>query len=247
MLLKSKSYLRIETFEVYKNDVKVTYKTDNRRANVLEKSGKKKQGELSSKSLKKLAFYAQNTAVKFVSFVTLTYPGVFPRNGQEVKRHLNRFLSWMRSKYKGVEYLWFMEFQRRGAPHFHVMTSVDMTTDKEEVSERWYRAVGSGDERHLKAGTNVQKLRSEDGSARYVSKYASKAYQKRVPKDYLDCGRFWGSSRGVKPEPVERYDFRGMTGQDLQKFMSDMGWSYAQSLDKPLTVLYNAAHLFQST
>lgn len=239
-----KSKLRVEKMEIYRTDVKLKYSGKG-----LKKSECPKRGnvtKLSSKSIKKLAFYAQNTDVKFVSFVTLTYPGVFPGSGVECKAHLNTFMSWLRSRYKGVNYLWFMEFQQRGAPHFHVMTDCDLVNIKSEISERWYRAVGSGDERHLRAGTNTQRIRKEDGCARYVAKYAAKQYQKEVPSKFSDSGRFWGASRDVKPKPISQYTVKGMTGGDMVSFMDEMGWEYAESLTKPLTYLYNAGQLFKN-
>ena len=53
--------------------------------------------------------------------VTLTYPDEFPKDGEEVKRHLDVFLKRLKRKYPGLAGAWKMEFQRRGAPHFHVI------------------------------------------------------------------------------------------------------------------------------
>lgn len=41
-------------------------------------------------------------------------------------------------------------------------------------------------------------LRHEDGAKRYCAKYATKPYQKKVPKWFRDVGRFWGASQDVK-------------------------------------------------
>lgn len=238
MFLNSKRTLRLKQMEIYKNDVKLVYTQDGKRP---DSQGKKKQRVLSAKSIKKLAFYAQNTEVVFVNFITLTYPSSYPTSGKEVKRHLNTFLSWLRSANKGLEYLWFLEFQKRGAPHFHIMVNVDMIDKKREVSIRWYETVQSGDIKHLKAGTNTQRIRLVDGAARYAAKYASKQYQKVVPNEYKDVGRFWGCSTGVPPKPVQRYDIRGMTGEQIQDAFRILGWEYHESLTKPLSILYNAA------
>lgn len=244
-LMFHNSKLRVKKMTIYNNDVCLSYTAPKGQAEKTYKRGA--VDELSAKSIKKLAFYAQNTSIEMVTFITLTYPAEYPSNGKEVKKHLNRFLSWVRALHKGVEYLWFMEFQRRGAPHFHVILDADMTGEKREISQRWYDAVGSEDKKHLQAGTNTQRVRERNGAARYVAKYASKQYQKKRPEGYRDCGRFWGCSRGVKPVASQEYNVSGMTGQDMVAFFEGVGWPYAQNLDKPLTVLYNAAQYLSNT
>jgi len=49
---------------------------------------------------------------------------------------------------------------------------------------------------------NWQKMRTFDGATRYALKYAYKAEQKQVPPNFRNIGRFWGTSSGVKTEPV---------------------------------------------
>ena len=49
---------------------------------------------------------------------------------------------------------------------------------------------------------NWQKMRTFDGATRYALKYAYKAEQKKVPSNFQDIGRFWGTSTGVAVEPV---------------------------------------------
>ncbi|GAG68905.1 unnamed protein product [marine sediment metagenome] len=156
----------------------------------------------------RLAFVAGNTEIEFTTMITLTYPKVFPCDGQTVKRHLNAFLTWMRRRSDGISYLWFLEFQKRGAPHIHVMLNAELPrkeTEKagvyREVALKWYAIVGSGDEKHLRAGTRTERVRTQDGARHYAVKYASKMIQKSVPPDFRNVGRFWGCSRDVPPKP----------------------------------------------
>lgn len=239
-----KSWLRIRKMVIYKNDVQMVYTGLGSKKKKHKTGGKKKCETMSRKSLAKLAFYAQNTQIEFTHMITLTYPSEYPKDGRVSKGHLNRFLSWLRGKLKGVKYLWFLEFQRRGAPHYHILVDRSVGLKKGVVSTRWYDAVGSGDKKHLRAGTRTEKLRTIDGAAKYVSKYTAKREQKAVPGNYRNCGAFWGCSRGVKPKPKGEINLRGMTGEDLQRFMKEMGWEYHESLTKPLKTLYNASQLF---
>lgn len=58
------------------------------------------------------------------------------------------------------------------------------------VSQNWYEVVGSGDERHLRAGTRVERVKSRNGVMFYAAKYLSKVDLE--PWKDLDVGRFWG-------------------------------------------------------
>jgi hypothetical protein len=130
--------------------------------------------------------------------ITLTYPREFPQDGRTVKRHWAAFRHWLtRRRVRGE---WFLEFQKRGAPHFHVF--VDRFVDYQEVAAAWYRIAGGGDRLHLAAGTRVEQLREVYAAARYAEKYAVKAEQKEVPEGFEEVGRFWGTFGGLKVEEV---------------------------------------------
>lgn len=192
-------YLTVEQvtgadIHIYNHDVVLKFKTRKKKTGGREKN--KGIQKYSNASGKRLAFVANNTAVVFKTMITLTYPNKWERDGREVKRHLNMFLNSLRRK--NLEYLWFLEFQKRGAPHYHIL--IDGYCDKDYVAQRWYEIVDSGDEKHLKAGTRVEALRSHRGGAHYATKYAMKRVQKTPPKQYSNVGRFWGHSKKVKPE-----------------------------------------------
>ena len=227
----------VKSLEFYNNDVVVNYMI----LPVKNSTGRKKEDtvkEFTAKSRKRLAFVASNTSIEFRYMTTLTYPAEFESNGKIVKGHLNTFLTWLRRKNSGVEYLWFLEFQRRGAPHFHVLT--DCRLRKNEVSLEWFLIVGSDDDKHLMAGTRTEQLRSKRGGANYAIKYAKKMVQKTVPEGYSNVGRFWGHSKGVKPVVVIEHELERCTNEMLKDAMS--WWEYKESLDKfPMGTLFNAS------
>lgn len=200
--------------------------------------------EFSKKSRQRLAFVASNSPVTFVTMITLTYPREYPHDGKHVKRHLNRFLTWYRKDTGGAHVLWFLEFQRRGAPHVHLLTDFPLPARLEDrkairfrVATTWYRICDSGDTRHLSAGTRVERIRKPDGARHYAVKYAMKMEQKEVPKDYQNVGRFWGCSRAVVPEPEREVR---CTEDDLRAVLE--GWRYLPSEERALyRVLYNTA------
>lgn len=193
--------------------------------------------EFSRKSRQHLAFVAQNTESEFDRMVTLTYPNVFPDNGTECKRHLGAFIQFLRRR-KVTSYLWFMEWQRRGAPHFHVLIEGGNGIDRFNVSESWYNIVGSDDEKHLRAGTRIETGRSSRGLHRYAVKYAQKLQQKEVPKNFRDVGRLWGCSRNVYPKPFSTISV------DSEESLSSLlrEWKHA-GREGDYSILFNASEV----
>jgi len=229
-----KERLEARAVSVYRTGVRVHWKGGGR-----PPRGRGEIKELTPAARARLAFTAQNLEIELTHMVTLTYPAEFPKDGALVKRQFNRLLSWMRSRAKPgkLGYLWFLEFQRRGAPHVHVLLDGVHWTHA-ELSARWYAAVGSGDERHLRAGTRMERLRTADGAARYVTKYATKTRQKSVPEDYRSVGRFWGASAGARPRVRASYPVDGR-GDLLERLA---GWEFVGVLeDADYSNLFGAA------
>lgn len=174
---------------------------------------------LSYQSRQRLAWTAANSGVPLRSMLTVTYPAEWPGDGKEVKRHLRVLLQWLRRREGGAEsYLWFLEFQARGAPHFHILTGAEIPQPwvalgrrgraepaqvnrvwQTDASEAWYGIVGSQDPKHLRAGTCWEALRCADAAGRYVAKETYKVRQKEVPERYQNVGRFWGASKDMAP------------------------------------------------
>lgn len=152
---------------------------------------------LTRKAANNMKFKARNMEPCKV-FLTLTYPGAYPTDGKLVKEHWRKMRAWLVRR--GIGGFWCLEFQLRGAPHFHVFLTERV--DKEEVSRVWYEIVGSGDEKHLRAGTRIEAIREPQALAVYAAKYACKMEQKDVPEDYQDVGRFWGIFGGCQPKPL---------------------------------------------
>jgi len=175
---------------------------------------------LSQSSLHRLAFSARNSRIAFESMLTLTCGLIYPRDGIIFKGCLNRILSSMRYRWPKIQYLWFLEFQTRGAPHIHLLLNIPVGEEKDKkwVAERWSKAVLSGAcklrgydaeelllaegkmrRQHQRKGV-WEKIRDQNGVAKYVTKYATKTEQKTVPKAFARVGSFWGMSKGAKPK-----------------------------------------------
>jgi len=152
------------------------------------------------------------------AMLTLTYPGewlVVAPNGRTVKAHMKVLRKrYLRAWGCDLVCVWKLEFQRRGAPHLHLLMvpphgmSPDGRAFRQWISEAWAEIVGHPDpaeyHRHVLAGTGVDfahGLRSRDPRrvAVYFTKHgalSAKAYQHVVPEPWRTAGngpgRFWG-------------------------------------------------------
>lgn len=147
--------------------------------------------------------------------VTLTYPGdwldVAP-NSAACTRHVRLLqLRYKREFGEQMRAVWKREFQRRGAPHYHLLMVPPVETSKGEPFRRWLarvwsEIVGHPDpitrQRHLLAGTRVERAgftTNPQQIAVYFSKhgvFAAKDYQNHAPAEWVaggeSVGRFWG-------------------------------------------------------
>jgi hypothetical protein len=122
-------------------------------------------------------------------FVTLTYPAAWPADPKVWKDHLDTWLKRLNRRYQRTATVWKLEFQSRGAPHFHLLVFGPRWIDAQWLSRTWFEVVASGDRNHLMAGTKVEFIRSWKGVMFYASKYLAKKTQENIP---AFPGRFWG-------------------------------------------------------
>jgi hypothetical protein len=180
--------------------------------------------KISSRSLNRLALIVRSSNVQFLSLMTLTYGANYPLSGKVAKRHLNSFLTDCRRKFGKFDYFWVIEFQSRGAIHFHIATTLPEPTysQREIFADMWARISTPENWSYcplyqpdklriiidvLQTRTAVwsvaihpkswEAVLEQDGMSRYLAKYANKLRQKEVPDSFQNVGRFWGVSRGV--------------------------------------------------
>lgn len=123
--------------------------------------------------------------------LTLTYPSEWSPAPTDWKRDLDTFSKRLAREYPAAAAVWVLEFQKRGAPHFHLLVFGVARIDYRWLGRAWYEIVGSGDEKHLRAGTRVEQARKWNALQAYVSKYVSKNESKDLPVPD-GVGRWWG-------------------------------------------------------
>ncbi len=128
-------------------------------------------------------------------FGAMTYPKEFPYSDDVFKAHLDSFGKRFLRAYPAAGFFWKLEFQKRGAPHFHILafgvakSSLELLRFREWLAKNWFEVVGSGDQKHLHAGTSAELLRSQFAMMRYCAGYVSKNDQTLVGRT---VGRYWG-------------------------------------------------------
>ena len=122
-------------------------------------------------------------------FITLTYPAEYSNDFRDWKDDLRRFDQRMAYRFPKYASFWKLEFQQRGAPHFHLLAwGLPRAGMKEFIALQWYKTVGSGDEKHLRAGTQIARIKSWRGVMAYAAKYLGKTQACNTNPP----GRFWG-------------------------------------------------------
>lgn len=122
-------------------------------------------------------------------FLTLTYPAEYPHDPTVYKRHLDTFFKRLYRLDNHAAAIWKLEYQRRGAPHYHVLLCGRTFLDHRWLRRAWFEVVGSADDNHLVAGTQVDSIQTWHGVTHYAAKYVAKS---DVPGDVVHTGRVWG-------------------------------------------------------
>lgn len=152
----------------------------------------------------------------YLSLVTLTYHDSWTPAPEDWHGDLDAFLLALERAFPGAYLgcLWTLEFQKRGAPHFHILvawtTPLPEQHTRQVVSTLWTRIVEPGDVAHLRHGTMLcpVSLMEQGGVKRlvgYLTTYLGKREQKLpVDRETGECrptGRMWGV-RGAFPVAV---------------------------------------------
>lgn len=211
--------------------------------------------ELSDESKRRMGARAaalQARGYKPELFLTLTSPAnweqvylqspgesggrIFKAHMFAFKRRLTRFLAKIGlSNWSGF---WFLEFQKRGAPHLHLYLfncSVSMAQHQSLIrwcGPAWADIIGNPDPvehaKHVRAGTSVERAKAKHFG--YAAKYSSKASQKEVPEGFRDVGRFWGCWNYDPEQPVIiDYDFN-LNNPSEVALMGNAAWAALSTL-----------------
>lgn len=141
--------------------------------------------------IRKIGSIDRETLKQMPIFLTLTYPKVWPADPKIWKKHLDTWVKRLKRRYSTTSAIWKLEPQKRGAPHYHLIVFNVPHISKHWLAESWFEVVGSGDDKHLRAGTRVESIRTWRGCMSYASKYTAKVIEE-LPEGWEQVGRMWG-------------------------------------------------------
>lgn len=141
-----------------------------------------------------------------VTFCTLTYPADFPTDKKVYKAHLKEYRRRFERTYGKLRAVWRLEFQERGAPHYHIMYLDAPFIPIEEWCNLWSNVIGTDDLNHRKIGVDVKLVTNgtEKGLiVAYLGKYVAKVDNSSAYEGDRKPGRWWGKWNIVDPTPIE--------------------------------------------
>lgn len=154
-----------------------------------------------SRMLQSIAQLDRNRVTSDALFVTFTYPRDWPATVAACKGHLEAFRKRMHRRYPLAWFYWRLEFQQRGAPHFHLLVFGLPLVNPDSLHNVWADVVKSKDKYHVKYGTDVKRLNSWREVAGYCAKYCAKVDDGPQTEE---PGRFWGiACRANRPATLQ--------------------------------------------
>lgn len=154
------------------------------------------------------------------TFLTLTYPANYP-DAHKAKDHLRALHERIRRRYPEASGIWRLEFQERGAPHFHELYFDLPYIRFSELRAIWREIIGIPPGEPL--FVRIERVKSWSGVKHYVSKYLAKTSQDGSSTTlldsmpYLHAGRFWGVfNRPYLPfAPLVEYFISGVSWKNF--------------------------------
>lgn len=141
-----------------------------------------------------------------VTFATLTYPADFPTEAKIYKGHLKEYRRRFERLYGPVKAVWRLEFQERGAPHFHIMYLDAPFIPIHDWCWLWKCVCKSYDMAHELLGVDVKLVTGNSEKnliASYLSKYVGKLDQSEVRNGSNKTGRYWGRWNIEESDPTK--------------------------------------------
>ena len=134
-------------------------------------------------------------------FVTLTYHHGHQNTEKSTKSQLHNFLVQLRNFDPNVQFIWRIELQKRGAPHYHLIIFPgdnqhyqNKTFYEITISKIWHNLADPKSRKHKEYGCDVKKIKSYREACSYMSKYIAKASIENL-EDVE--GKHWGNSRNL--------------------------------------------------
>ena len=158
-------------------------------------------------------------------FITLTYHEGYGDDFKRWKSDMDKFLKRFHRKFPGVSGIWRLEFQQRGAPHYHMLISgvnADYAEMVKFVTTAWAEIAHQESEHKGKYATNVRSIVSRRHAMHYASKYMGKESVCRAEDETgeiieMKTGRFWAVFGQFDRDPVVAFSTSVGQAQDWRQ------------------------------
>jgi hypothetical protein len=143
---------------------------------------------------------------KKIGFVTLTYPADFTKDIRKSKAQLKEYRRRFEIAYGKVRAIWRLEYQERGAPHYHIMYFDPPFVSIKDWCTMWDDVIHTPAEERFGNSVDLKLITHRSGQkliACYVGKYISKVDERRLKDDSTHTGRYWGRWNIVEEDPIE--------------------------------------------
>jgi len=190
-------------------------------------------------------------------FVSLTYH--YGHENKEIadKTCLHNFLVSLRDYDHDVQYIWRIELQKRGTPHYHLIIFPQIYAKMSNrnnylktISRIWHRVGDPKSKIHKEYGCDVRNISNYRQACTYINKYLAKVPEGETG---LDKGKHWGCSRDLPNKPFETVPLsrqgRGIVIMKLRKWLLKNGKEkYLNdeyfNEDRPQTVFIDARDFY---
>lgn len=160
---------------------------------------------------------------KTILFVTTTFHNQLPKDYKELKNCLSKFLKRLKRIDNNLSYIWRLEFQKRGAPHFHFflllrknMIKANRTNLIMKIKTHWNDLLKDRSALTWKHSVDIQNTDNKKNVFSYISKYTCKEDEIKNEKY---SGRRWGYSANINLEPIETFQPETIFLKTLKKII----------------------------
>ena len=139
-------------------------------------------------------------------FVTLTFHNQIPNSQIALKKIIDKFNKRINRRNLFIDFVWKLEYQKRGAPHLHYLLLFPGRVSYNErthlagsIRNAWIECVGDNDELFKRLSVDIRQVGNNNKTVSYLMKYLDKLDDEEHEHN---LGRFWAVSSGLVQDPL---------------------------------------------
>lgn len=160
-----------------------------------------------------------------IYWVTLTYHHDYSEDHRKIKTQLDNFLKRLKRYDSELHYIWRMEYQKRGAPHFHFIFLIKKGRENfrelyllDSIKTNWLEVKKCSCPDCQRYAVKSEELCTYRKAVYYVAKYVGKIDESKINSA---IGRRWGYSRDIIRNQNEEVSLRVYQFLYIKKLLRD--------------------------